>query len=195
MRSMVPREPVKRRRRKRYDVPGHAHYLTFSCWRNQPLLARERPRAWLLESLDAARGVHRFDLWAWVIMPEHVHLLLLPADGVGVGAILRSVKQPVAKAAVSWVRQHRPQWLPRMLDLQPSGRRAYRFWQPGGGYDRNLWTPQELREKIDYIHANPVRRGLVEHPRDWPWSSYRAWQEGTEEPLRIDRHSLPPLEP
>ncbi len=191
---MLPREPIKRRRRKRYDIPGHAHYLTFSCWRNQPLLTRDRPRGWLLESLEAARRVHPFDLWAWVIMPEHVHLLLLPGDGVGVGAILKSVKQPVAKAAVSWVRQHRPDFLPRLLDLQPSGRRAYRFWQPGGGYDRNLWTARELREKIGYIHANPVRRGLVEHPRDWPWSSWRAWEEGAEEPIRIDRATLPPLE-
>ncbi len=139
--------------------------------------------------------MHPFDLWAWVIMPEHVHLLLFPGDGVGIGAILKSVKQPVAKRVVSWVRHHRPDFLPRLLDLQPGGRRAYRFWQPGGGYDRNLWTARRLREKIGYIHANPVRRGLVEHPRDWPWSSCRAWEEGGEEPIRIDRARLPPLEP
>jgi putative transposase len=192
---MLPDEPIKRRRRRRYDIPGHAHYLTFSCWRGQPFLQQDRARAWLLKSVEAARRVHPFDLWAWVFMPEHAHFLIFPAHGVAVGEVLRSLKQPVAKAAVAWVRQNHPAFLPRMLDLQPNGRQAYRFWQPGGGYDRNLWTPTELREKIRYIHANPLRRGLVEHPRDWVWSSYRAWQEGIDEPIRIDRGSLPTLEP
>jgi len=147
-------EPLKRRRRRRYDIPGHARYLTFSCWQGRPFLARDRPRLWLLEALDAARRVHPFDLWAWCLMPEHVHLLILPAPGVGAGAILRSIKHPVARQAVSWV-----------------------------------------REKIGYIQANPVRRGLVKSPRDWPWSSCRVWEDGTDEPIRLDRASVPPLEP
>ena len=195
MSRMGSDEPLKRRRRRRYDIPGHARYLTFSCWQGRPFLARDRPRLWLLEAIDAARRVHPFDLWAWCFMPEHVHLLILPAEGVGAGAILRSIKHPVARQAVSWVRENRPAYLPRMLDLQPSGRRAYRFWQPGGGYDRNLRTAGEVREKIAYIQANPVRRGLVKSPRDWPWSSCRVWEDGTDEPIRLDRASVPPLEP
>ena len=124
-------------------------------------------------------------------MPEHVHLLLFPADRIGVGAILKSVKQPVAKEAVSWVRRHRPELLPRLLDLQPSGRRAYRFWQPGGGYDRNLLTARELREKIGYIHANPVRRGLVTLPEQWRYSSAAEWEGDGVGPLTIHRDSFP----
>jgi len=72
--------------------------------------------------------------------------------------------------------------------------RAHRFRQAGGGYDRDLWTAKHVHERIRYIHANPVRRGMVDTPEDWPWSSCRAWQEGADEPLRIDRASLPPLE-
>ena len=191
---MTPGRYVKFRTRKRYDIPGHAHYLTFSCWRNQAFLSRDRARRWLLEAVDKARQWHPFDLWAWVIMPEHAHLMILPADGSAISAILKSIKDPVAKRAVSWVRRHRPEFLRRMLDAQPSGRRSYRFWQPGGGYDRNIWTADRLHEKINYIHANPVRRGLVERPEDWAWSSWRAWEEGVDEPLRIDRESLPPVE-
>ena len=81
-----------------------------------------------------------------------------------------------------------------MLDPQPSGRNAYRFWQPGRGYDRNIWTAEELHEKIDYIHANPVRRGLVERPGDWAWSSWRAWELGVDQPIAIDRDSLPAIQ-
>jgi putative transposase len=80
-----------------------------------------------------------------------------------------------------------------MADVQPSGKCSHRFWQRGGGYDRNIRTVKEMHEKIAYIHANPVRRGLVERVADWPWSSWRAWDEGIDDPLSIDRESLPPL--
>ncbi|GAG42538.1 unnamed protein product, partial [marine sediment metagenome] len=79
-------------------------------------------------------------------------------------------------------------------ERRPSGQVCHRFWQPGGGYDRNLWTVGRIHEKIHYVHANPVRRGLVERPDHWPWSSCRAWMYEGDEPLRLDTDSLPPLE-
>jgi len=82
-------------------------------------------------------------------------------------------------------------FLTRLEDVQPNGKRAHRFWQRGGGYDRNLRTVADIYEKIDYIHANPVRRRLVAEPEAWPWSSCRAWQTGEDEPMPIDRDSLP----
>jgi len=159
-----------------------------------PLLGKDRSRRWLLDAIEAARASHDFDLWAYVIMPEHVHMLVLPPDGARIRSILKSVKQSVARKAVNWTRRNRPEFLPRLLDQQPSGRRSYRFWQPGGGYDRNIWTAQELHEKVKYIHANPVRRGLVASPEDWLWSSWHAWQTGIDEPIAIDRESFPPIE-
>jgi putative transposase len=78
-----------------------------------------------------------------------------------------------------------------MADAQPNGLVRYRFWQRGGGYDRNIWSLGEVLEKVRYIHENPLRRGLVDRPEQWPWSSWRAWECGVDEPLPIDRHSLP----
>ena len=68
---------------------------------------------------------------------------------------------------------------------QPNGR--FRFWQMGGGYDRNVRDEAELFEKIGYIHNNPVQRGLVGSPLDWRWSSAR-WYAGHREtsPIAID---------
>ena len=80
-----------------------------------------------------------------------------------------------------------------MADVQPNGHTSYRFWQRGGGYDRNIWTAEEIREKMGYIHANPVRRGLLERPGDWPWSSWQAWTTEGDTPVPLDRHSVPPL--
>ena len=61
------------------------------------------------------------------------------------------------------------------------------FWQPGGGYDRNITSTEALRAMIDYIHANPVRRGLVARVEDWEWSSAR-WYVGIQ-PVRIEMDS------
>ena len=181
---------------RRYDEPGHAHFLTFSCFRRQPFFRSRYAPGWFIQTLDEARQHCGFALWAWVIMPEHVHLLLQPAADCGISDALWRIKRPVTSQAVRYLREKDPAFLQaRMLDLQPSGRYTHRFWHRGGGHDRNIWQLAELREKVDYIHANPVRRGLVDNPADWPWSSWRAWHEGTACPISIDRQSFPSTSP
>jgi len=122
-------------------------------------------------------------------MPEHVHVVVLPHTDVRISHILVAMKAPVAKRAISWVRANASDFLSYMEDRQPNGKCHYRFWQRGGGYDRNLRTTEDIREKIRYIHANPVRRGLANMPEDWYWSSYRAWETGEDMPIPID-HGL-----
>jgi putative transposase len=96
---------------------------------------------------------------------------------------LQAIKEPVARKAIAFLRKHSPHWLPRIT--VPEGKRIrHRFWQPGGGYDRNILSTDTLRSMIEYIHANPVRRGLVGQPEDWEWSSAR-WYAGLR-PVKID---------
>jgi putative transposase len=182
----------QRMRCRRVDELCQAHSLTFSCFHRQPFLARDRSRQWMIEAIQLARVRHGFHLWAYVIMPEHVHLLLLPTcPDRGISAILTSLKQPVARRAVRFVHEHAPEFLDRMTDRQPNGDVAYRFWQRGGGYDRNLREPRVLWATIDYLHQNPVRRGLCQKPEDWNWSSARDFAALGPRPLPIDRESLP----
>jgi putative transposase len=118
----------KRKRCRRYNEPGHAHTLTFCCFRRQSFLTRERSRHWTLEAIDKARRTHTFDLWAYVLMPEHVHLIVLPtASEYDISLFLSTLKGAVAKRAVAFVRRHAPEFLPRMTDLQPNGKRCIRF--------------------------------------------------------------------
>ena len=82
-----------------------------------------------------------------------------------------------------------PQWLPRIT--RQRGEKTERlFWQSGGGYDRNITEPTTLMHVIEYIHANPVRRGLAEHPWKWKWSSAAYYMGRGESPIRLD--PIPP---
>ena len=71
-------KPLIRKTRRSWNEPGHAHYLTYSCHRRLPLLSRDRVRRWVIEALDHTRQELDVALWAYVIMPEHVHVLLHP---------------------------------------------------------------------------------------------------------------------
>src|SRR5439155_14585118 len=140
-----------RKRCKRYNVPGQAHYLTFSCFQRRPFLSRDRSRQWLVDAIDRARTVHALELWAYVIMPEHAHVIIYPKqEAYDVSAFFATVKLIVSRNALHFIKSHAPEFLEQMADRQPSGRTSYRFWQRGGGYDRNLWSDAEAWEKIDY---------------------------------------------
>ena len=190
---MDERVPPPRKKCKRYNTPWHAHYLTFSCLRRQPFFSGNQAPLWFLEAVEEARRLEGFLLWSFVVMPEHAHLLIRPGEDYSISRILWRIKKPLADRAIEFVKANRPAFLRRMERRSAAGRITHSFWQAGGGYDRNLWTAKEIREKIHYIHENPVRRGLVEDARKWAWSSCRAWLDGVDEPLRIDKESIPVL--
>ena len=177
-------------RRRNCDEPGHAHELTFSCFRRFRFLEAERTCLWLIEAIAAARAGLDFDVWAYVLMPEHVHLIVRPRRAkYSIAEILKAVKEPVGRRAMAFLEERRPDWLPR-LTRHRRGRRERLFWQSGGGFDRNIAEPQTLQHMIDYIHQNPVRRRLVSRAADWRWSS-AGWYEGRDESvLAPDR--IPP---
>ena len=168
----------------RYNEPGQPRELTFSCYRHYAFLGRDRTRAWFCEALDDARREFAFQLWACVVMPEHVHVLVYPGAAVDkMSAFLQAVKEPVARKAIRYLKETSPEWLARVTVHE--GRRVrHRFWQPGGGYDRNITSTAVLRAVIEYIHANPVRRGLVARAEDWEWSSAR-WYAGLR-PVKLE---------
>jgi putative transposase len=182
-----------RKRCKRYEVPGDAHFLTFSCHERRPLLSRDRSRQWMLDSLALGRNQSLCDLWAFVIMPEHVHLVLWPRNNVANSRILKTLKQSVSHRARLWLASHAPSHLAPEESGETGSARSFHFWQRGGGYDRNLRRDVDVHEKIAYCHNNPIQRGLVSRACDWPWSSARAWETGLDEPIAIDRATVPRL--
>ncbi len=156
---------------------GQAYELTFSCYHRFQFLSRDRTRQWFVEALAEARRKSSFDLWAYVIMPEHVHVLVYPrAKETTVGRIRSAIKEPVARKAIAYMEENAPEWLPK-ITVREGQRLRRRFWQPGGGYDRTAIKIETVHSMIDYIHENPVRRNLVNCATDWEWSSAR-WYAG-----------------
>jgi len=179
---------------RRYNEAGHAHALTFSCYQQRRFLARDRARRWFIGALKLARVKHNFALWAYVVMPEHVHLVIFPRkNSYSISDILTDIKQPVTRRATRYLRDHSPQYLGAIRSHKPGGKVVHRFWQRGGGYDRNLFDPEAVHAEIDYIHANPVRRGLIERPEDWAWSSAGYYRGRADCLLVPDVEDLPSL--
>lgn len=155
--------------------PGHAHELTFSCFRRWPLLSQRRTCAWLAESVRSACGRHEYDLWADVFMPDHVHLIVCPRRRLyDIGSFRKDIKEPVSRAAMRFLKSNAPDWLER-LAVTRGDRVEHHFWQVGPGYDRNILRGQSLLKMMHYVHANPVRKRFVERAEEWTWSSAGWW--------------------
>jgi len=150
-------------------------------------LDSDRTRHWFIDELAEARKIFPFDLWAYVIMPEHVHLLICPREvSAKAGGVAGKIKERVARKAIQYLKENAPEWLDRIA-VQEGSRMRYRFWQPGGGYDRNVVEIATVQKMVEYIHMNPVRRGLATRPEDWPWSSAQ-WYAGAKHVLiEMDR--------
>jgi putative transposase len=142
--------------------------MTFSCFRRLPLLASGRARNEFLRVLEQVRRRYRFTVAGYVVMPEHVHLLISEPERKSLSAVVQVLKQSVARklnARKAALERHGQQRL-----WQPEGR----FWQKRY-YDFNVWSASKEREKLRYIHRNPVKRGLVASPEQWKWSSFRFY--------------------
>ena len=149
---------------KRFQQSGHTHFITFTCYHRRPLLANTAARQTFERALERVRRAFGMRVYGYVVMPDHVHLLITePAHDLLADA-LKSLKQGVSR---------------RLIE------EAEHFWQKRY-YDRNLRNYKEFVEALRYIHRNPVKAGLCAKPEDWEWSSFRQWATGFEGRVEIE---------
>jgi putative transposase len=154
----------------RFYGADHLHFITCSCYRRLPLLHSARSRDRLLSVLEQTRKRFRFVVVGYVVMPEHIHLLLSEPEVGTPSTVMQVLKQRTAHAL-----------LPKKKACDPLQSRLFAddparapFWQTRF-HDFNVWTEKKRVEKLRYMHRNPVKRGLTEAPEDWRWSSYRFY--------------------
>ena len=141
----------------RFHQTHQSHFLTFSCYHRQPKLVATNARATFLSALERVRQSYGLCIYGYVIMPEHVHLLLNEPERSTLALALKSLKQGVARRLA--LRAEEPFWQERYHDF-------------------NVWSERKFVEKLRYLHRNAVKRVLVPKPEDWPWSSFRHYATG-----------------
>jgi putative transposase len=148
--------------RIRYQQTGDFHFLTFSCYRRRAYLSTVAAMALFEDALERVRRHYLFVVAGYVVMPEHVHMLVNEPRRALLSRAIQALKLSVALRS-----RERPFWLAHY-------------------YDFNVPGHEKFVEKLRYIHRNPVRRGLVEKPEDWRWSSYRHYQTGARGTVEIE---------
>ena len=140
---------------RRYQHEGELHLITFSCFQRLPYLGSPAARDCFETSLEAARVKHGFAIRAYVVMPEHVHLLVSEPPVTELSRVLHGLKLSVAKRL-----PQSPFWTARYHDF-------------------NVFSSKKVYQKIRYLHENPVARGLVPLAEMWDWSSLRQYMGET----------------
>ena len=158
-----------RRNLKRYYGAGDLHFITCSCYRRQPLLGTARRRSLLLTVLEQVRRRYAFVVIGYVIMPEHIHLLISEPQEENPSTVMQALKIGFARRVLAQARRRRNPLQPGLFEQE-----AQHIWQKRF-YDFNLWSQRKRIEKLRYMPRNPVRRGLVASPELWRWSSFRAY--------------------
>jgi len=146
----------------RYQQTGNFHFITFSCYHRLAHLGRASSRNLFESALETVRRRYEFVVIGYVVMPEHVHLLVNEPKRINLDRAIQALKLSVTKR-----RTERPFWQARY-------------------YDFNVWNPEKTTEKLRYIHRNPVHRGLVQKPEEWAWSSFRHYATGLEGTVEIE---------
>ncbi len=139
---------------ERYQEDGELHFVTFSCHGRKPLLDAPEARCAFERVLERVRTYYGMRVLGYVVMPEHVHLLVTEPKRARLATALQMLKQVVSH------------------ELRT--KRGTPFWQTRY-YDFNVWSEEKRIEKLKYMHRNPVRRGLVERPEGWAWSSFNHY--------------------
>jgi REP-associated tyrosine transposase len=161
---------------------GHLHFITFSCYRRLPLLCSVRARNVFVKILDEVRDRFGFSLVGYVVMPEHIHLLINEPHRGTPSTAMQVLKQRVSRRLRRKKRAPAGQLKLRFDDAADS---VPRFWQRRF-YDFNVWSLKKKIEKLQYMHMNPLKRGLVTHPKDWPWSSFSFYSNLEHGLIRVD---------
>jgi putative transposase len=170
----------------------HLHYLTANTYRKARIFDSDRFKLKFVQTLDDLWTDLGFKIIGYVLMPEHCHLLIWPDAPANPSQIMQKLSERTANFILRNLRENLVfPWCQKLLkqfELPPTVHHHahYRVWQKRG-YDMNIWSEKKRMEKIDYMHNNPVRRGLVAQPGDWPWSSWRYYYLEDSSILAMDR--------
>jgi len=155
----------------RCNGAGYLHFVTTSCYQRRPLLGTAGIRDLFLQVLEQTRRQYGFVVVGYVVMPEHIHLLISEPRRGSVSTVMQALKQSFAHRLLRKAHAVNDSSPGSMSSSPPEHGHV---WQRRF-YDFVVFTHRKRVEKLRYMHRNPVKRGLVLEPEEWPWSSYRYY--------------------
>jgi len=169
---------------KHFDHDGRARFITFCIHHQIPILTNDPFRQILVDSIDDVRRQDGFRLLAYIIMPEHVHLVIIPGDDTRAGTLVGEIKR-VSSLRIHEILLENESRLIHKFIVQRDRHSPFALWKRRC-HDHNCRTDDAVWSRVEYCHFNPVTRGLVRNPEDWIWSSYRWYLGKRNVPLQID---------
>ena len=157
-------------RQRIYDDELYAHFVTFSCYRRRRLLDHDRAKKIVLGVLNSQRIKQSARCLGFVVMPDHVHAILWFPEPNQLSHFMKQWKQRSSILIKRLLHE-------KLVGYSKAIATDDAFWQRKY-YPFHLYSQKKMREKLEYMHLNPVRAGLVEKPADWPWSSARWYEQG-----------------
>ncbi len=173
---------------RRYHISGHIYHVTTNIYNRLNLFTNSAYILPLLGSLNFYRHKHQFKLLGYVIMLDHLHLLLWPRGEAMLDIIMRDFKK---FTAVRLIRQAEVEGRADLLEQfaaagKETGRGKNKVWQDSY-WDKNIFSERFLRQRLNYIHRNPMRASLVKNAEDYPYSSYRNYALDDHSLIKIDQ--------
>ncbi len=187
---------------RRYDEPGDIHFWTISCYRRLGFFHHDATKQVVIEALDMLRRKFRVCLVGYVVMPDHVRFRVYPhsrgsREPLPISSLLHAFKKHVGYYAKEKLREvwrtHGKLWSEPMNHWALGRHDKQSIWNVRG-HDFNIDQQKTLIQKLEYCHANPVTRGLVDLAEDWPWSSYRYYEKLDGVVLECDWDGAWPIE-
>ncbi|HVF73047.1 MAG TPA: transposase [Chthoniobacterales bacterium] len=172
--------------RTRYQVhhPDRAHFITCTVVEWLPIFTSTTCCDVVVNSLQYCREHKGLKIYAWVILDNHFHAILAAPD---LGALLRDLKSYTARKILDQVATDARDWLLNQLRYYRAAHKSndFQVWQEGS-HPQVIADDAMMLQKLEYIHANPVKRGWVSAPEHWRYSSAHAWLGGAIPLLRRD---------
>ncbi len=138
-----------------------------------------------MEALTYCQAHKGLKIYAWVILENHFHAILAAPD---LPRVMADLKRHTARRLLESLEEERAEWLLRQLRYERAAHKTeseYQVWQEGF-HPQSIPTDAIMLQKLDYLHGNPVKRGLVAAPEHWVYSSAHAWLPGARALLRCD---------
>jgi putative transposase len=187
---------MKRQRQLTYNQ-AFAYFVTVTLSGFVELFRKDEYAQIVLGNLNHYRDKFEFRLLAYVIMPHHLHLVIHPNSKGNISEIMRDFKKYTAKGIIERLEEERQF---KILGIfcevaerhHPKESRKYQVWEDRFD-DVALYSEEVLRTKVDYIHNNPVRAGLVDSPSEYPYSSARNYYFGDHSVIKVDCWEAPCL--